>query len=150
MGNAADGQLHLISGQPETRLHSQYDCGPFSQSRKIQGREPVLVNPADAKANGIKDGDIIRLFNERGECLAGAVLTDDVRQGVVFLWTGAWYDPDFSHPLHRDIHGNPNVLTHDLRTSRLAQGPAAQSALVRIQKFDGALPPIRAYEPPLA
>lgn len=150
LGNASTGdQLHLISGQPETRLHSQYDEGKFSQEKKIKGREPVLINPVDAERFGITSGDIVRLFNDRGECLAGAHVTKDVKPGVVFLWTGAWYDPDLSNPSHRDVHGNPNVLTHDFRTSRLSQGPAAQSALVKIEKFQGELPPVKAFEPPI-
>jgi len=150
LGNATTSDLlHLISGQPETRLHSQYDEGKFSQEKKINGREPVLINPEDAKKRGIVTGDIVRLHNGRGECLAGARVTEDIRPGVIFLWTGAWYDPDFSHPENRDRHGNPNVLTHDFRTSRLSQGPAAQSALVTIAKLEGAPPPVQAYEPPI-
>ena len=91
----------------------------------------------------------MRIHNQRGECLAGAVVTEDVREDVVFLWTGAWYDPDFAHPRHRDRHGNPNVLTHDGRTSRLSQGPAAHSALVEIERYDGEADPVRAHDPPV-
>jgi biotin/methionine sulfoxide reductase len=149
LGAAAADQLHLISGQPETRLHSQLDSGAFSQSRKIAGREPVLIHPQDAAARGIASGDVVVLSNDRGECLAGAMVTEDVRQGVVFLWTGAWLDSDPDHPRRRDRHGNPNVLTHDLRTSRLSQGPSAQSVLVRVAKLDGPAPAVRAFEPPL-
>ena len=146
---AREMPLHLISGQPETRLHSQLDQGAFSQSRKVAGREPVLINPNDAAARGIRTGDVVRLFNERGCCLAGAGVTQAVREQVVFLWTGAWYDPDFSDPEHMDRHGNPNVLTHDGRTSRLSQGPAAQTALVQMARFEETPPPVRAFEPPL-
>ncbi len=141
--------LHLISGQPETRLHSQYDAGAFSVSKKIQGREPVLIHPADASRRGITHGDVVRIYNDRGSCLAGAVVTDDVREHVVFLWTGAWYDPDFDQPDHRDNHGNPNVLTHDRRTSKLSQGPAAHSVLVELERFDGSIPKVNAFTPPL-
>ena len=49
---------------------------------------------ADAAARGIRDGDIVRLYNDRGACLAGAVLSEALRPGVVQLSTGAWYDPD--------------------------------------------------------
>ena len=115
----------------------------------MAGREPVLINPVDAVARGIGDGDVVRLVNGRGECLAGAVVTDDVRAGVVFLWTGAWYAPDFDDERNRDIHGNPNVLTHDLRTSRLSQGPSAQSALVELIRLEGPPPPLKVFEPPL-
>jgi biotin/methionine sulfoxide reductase len=47
-----------------------------------------------------------------------------------------------------DKHGNPNVLTLDKGTSRLAQGPSAHSALVEIEKHKGPLPPITVFEPP--
>lgn len=140
--------LALVSGQPGTRLHSQYDNGALSMEGKIGGREPVLINPADATERRISDGDIVELFNDRGRCLAGARVTSDIAQGVVFLWTGAWYDPDFEAPDHRDRHGNPNVLTHDLRTSEFSQSPAAHSALVDIRRFDETPPPVRAHEPP--
>lgn len=139
--------LSLVSGQPGTRLHSQLDNGDYSRSRKIEGREPMLINPIDAKKRGIADGDIVLAHNERGRCLAGAVVTDDIAAGTVFLWTGAWYDPDFSMPGHLDRHGNPNVLTHDLRTSRLSQGPAAHSAFVEVERFEGDLPDVRAFDP---
>ncbi|MEM1050177.1 MAG: molybdopterin-dependent oxidoreductase, partial [Pseudomonadota bacterium] len=137
--------LHLVSGQPGTRLHSQLDNGSYSRSRKVKDREPVLLHPEDAAARGIADGDIVEMFNDRGRCLAGAVVTDDVLKGTVFLWTGAWYDPD-ENGLCR--HGNPNVLTHDLRTSALSQGPAAQSALVEV-KVAVDPPPVLAFEPPI-
>ncbi len=145
---AKDFPLHLVSGQPETRLHSQFDEGAFSRSRKIKGREPVLINPKDAAARGISDGDIVCLFNDRGEVLAGAIITEDIMENVVFLWTGAWHDPDYEHFKQRDRHGNPNVLTHDRRTSRLSQGPAAHSALVEVRKHTGPVPDVRAFDPP--
>jgi biotin/methionine sulfoxide reductase len=146
---AHEHPLQLISGQPETRLHSQFDNGAFSRSKKIDGREPVLLNPLDAAARGIDDGDIIRLFNENGSCLAAAVLSDELKKGVVFLWTGAWYEPDFADPECRDNHGNPNVLTADKRASRLSQGPAVDIS-VDIEKFLGEAPPVRIFQPPLS
>lgn len=146
---ATADSFHLISGQPKTRLHSQFDNGEYSKSHKRQGREPVLINPADAQRLGIEDGEVVCLHNDRGQCLAAATVTDDVMPQVVFLWTGAWYDPDFEHPEHRDKHGNPNVLTHDFRTSSLAQGPASHSTLVSISKVRGDLPEVTAFQPPL-
>ncbi|MEO0429528.1 MAG: molybdopterin-dependent oxidoreductase [Pseudomonadota bacterium] len=143
-----DYPLALLSGQPGTRLHSQLDNGATSLAAKVKGREPVLLHPADAAARGIADGDVVELFNDRGRCLAGARLTPDILQGCVFLWTGAWYDPDYDAPDARDRHGNPNVLTHDLRTSSLSQSPAAHSARVEAKRFEGAPPPVQAHNPP--
>ena len=147
-GENVNFPLSLISGQPATRLHSQYDNGSYSMAHKIQGREPVLIHPRDAAARAISDGDIVEIFNARGRCLAGARVTDDIASGTVFLWTGAWYDPDDRHPQARDRHGNPNVLTHDTRTSRLSQGPASHSAFVEIVRFAAPAPDMRAHEPP--
>ncbi len=145
---AGGGALYLLSGQPATRLHSQLDNGAFSMGQKIEGREPILIHPEDAAARGIADGNVVEVSNTRGRCLAGAKLTETIRQGCVFLWTGAWYDPDYAAPRHRDRHGNPNVLTHDLRTSRLSQGPASHSAMVEIARFEGDLPEVQAHAPP--
>jgi biotin/methionine sulfoxide reductase len=140
--------LFLISGQPKTRLHSQLDNGDYSRSHKIQGREPILIHPDDAAIRGINDGDIVEVSNDRGRCLAGAKINNEIRVGCVFLWTGAWFDPDFDAPQSRDRHGNPNVLTHDKRTSSLTQSPASHSAMVDIAKFTETLPEIQAFDPP--
>jgi biotin/methionine sulfoxide reductase len=141
--------LHLIANNPTTRLHSQLDLGPFSQASKVQGREPIRLHPDDAGARGIRSGDVVRVFNDRGSCLAGAVVTDVVRPRVVQLSTGAWYDPlDPADPDAMCVHGNPNVLTFDRGTSALGQGCAGQHALVEVERWTGPLPPVKAYEPP--
>ncbi|MEM9635371.1 MAG: molybdopterin-dependent oxidoreductase [Pseudomonadota bacterium] len=147
-GHSRHFPLALLSGQPATRLHSQLDNGSTSLAAKVSGREPVLIHPADAAPRNITDGDVVELLNDRGRCLAGARVTDEIRQGCLFLWTGAWYDPDFSDPHHRDRHGNPNVLTHDIRTSTLTQSPAAHSAHVEIRLIDGTPPAVEAHDPP--
>ena len=141
--------LQLIANQPATRLHSQLDFGATSLASKIKDREPARIHPQDAAARDIADGDVVRLYNDRGACLAGAVLSDALRPGVVQLSTGAWYDPedpDADNPLC--VHGNPNVLTRDVGTSRLAQGCTGQLTVVEIERFDGPLPPMKAFDPP--
>ena len=138
-------QLHLVSNQPTTRLHSQYDHSDHSRQAKVAGREPARLHPDDAAARGIVDGDVIRIHNERGACLAGAVVSDAVAPGIVQLATGAWYDPDSDGTCK---HGNPNVLTRDKGTSRLAQGPTAHTCLVTVERFEGDPPPVTAFDPP--
>jgi len=146
---ASQFPLTLVANNPRTRLHSQHDLGAGSQASKVQGREPIRIHPGDAALRGIADGDVVRVFNKRGSCLAGVVLSENVRPGVVQLSTGAWYDPlDPSDPRSLCVHGNPNVLTFDKGTSRLAQGCSGQHALVEIERWTAPLPPIRAYEPP--
>lgn len=143
---AARFPLSLISNQPRTRLHSQFDHGSISKQSKIAGREPALINPLDADRRKISDGDIIRIFNDRGACLAGAKISAEVMPGVVVLATGAWYDPE--SPGGLDRHGNPNVLTLDQGTSSLAQGPASGAALVEIERWGATAPAVRCFEPP--
>jgi len=143
---AKEFPLHLVSNQPRTRLHSQYDNGGYAQASKVQGREAIMIHPEDAAARGIEDGTIVRVFNARGACLAGAVISDAVQRSVVQLPTGAWYDP--VEPGGLDAHGNPNVLTLDKGTSKLAQGSSAHSALVEVERFEGTPPPVRAFTPP--
>jgi biotin/methionine sulfoxide reductase len=141
--------LHLISNQPRTRLHSQYDAGDYSQSSKIAGREPLSMHPVDAAARQLADGDVVRVFNDRGACLAGVRVTDAIRPGVVVLATGAWYDPvEPGTPGALDRHGNPNVLTIDKGTSRLAQGPSSGTVLVEVEHAGPAPPEARPFEPP--
>ena len=109
----------------------------------------MRIHPDDAAARGIGDGDIVRLFNHRGACLAGAIVSDAVRPGVLQLATGAWYDPidpAADNPLC--VHGNPNVLTRDAGTSRLAQACTGQLTVVQVERYDGVVPPIRAFDPP--
>jgi biotin/methionine sulfoxide reductase len=137
--------LHLISNQPRNRLHSQYDHGSVSRAAKVAEREPVVMHPDDAAARGIEDGMVVRLFNDRGTCLAGAVISDAVMPGVAQLATGAWWDPA---PDGLDRHGNANTVTLDKGTSALAQAPIAHSALVQIEIFAGTPPPVHAFTPP--
>jgi biotin/methionine sulfoxide reductase len=69
---------------------------------------------------------------------------------VVNLSTGAWFDPiDPADEITTCAHGNPNVLTTDRGTSRLAQGCSGQHALVEIEPYDGDPPPVRAHQPPV-
>ena len=179
--------LTLVANQPRTRLHSQLDHGATSQASKVAGREPIRLHPDDAAARGIGAGVVVRVWNDRGHVLAGAVLDDRVRPGVVQLATGAWYDPadptpvplpattapaslpaplrgetgqsadrttahDPLAPENLDVHGNPNVLTSDRRTSSMAQATTGQLAMVEVERYDedrwGPAPDVRAFEPP--
>ncbi len=141
--------LHLVSCQPARRLHSQYDHGQVSLEAKVAGREPVWISPSDAAARGIEEGCVVRLFNDRGACLAGARIGADLRPGVVRLATGAWWDPDRpGEPGALCRHGNANVLTMDVATSRLAQGPSAQTCLVEMERWQGVPPPTGWRRPP--
>ena len=149
LGSAAAGRfgLQLVANQPRSRLHSQLDVGAHSQSVKIAGREPVRMHPSDAEVRGLRDADLVRIFNDRGACLAGLSVDDAVRPGVVQLSTGAWYDPDPADPGFCR-HGNPNVLTADLPSSSLSQGCTGQLALVEVEAYRGTPPELSVTRPP--
>jgi biotin/methionine sulfoxide reductase len=145
---AARYPLHLVSSQPRDRLHSQMDPGPVSVGGKIGGREAIAIHSDDAKQRGLADGDIVRVFNARGACLAGVIVSDAVRPGVVRLSCGAWYDPADDSDDALCLHGNANVLTRDHGTSQLGQGPSSATTLVEVERWSGAVPTVRAFEPP--
>ncbi|MFD4637053.1 molybdopterin-dependent oxidoreductase [Lentzea sp. NPDC058436] len=144
---ATEFDLHLLCNQPSHRLHSQLDMGDASQSTKIAGREPLRLNPADAQARGLSTGDIARVRSARGTLLAGVLVTDALLPGVAQMHTGAWFDP--SAPEVADcVNGNVNVLTRDVPTSPLTQATSGAHVLVAVTRFDGPVPPVRAYDPP--
>jgi biotin/methionine sulfoxide reductase len=142
-------QFILIANNPATRLHSQLDNGAVSQQSKIRGREPLRMHSKDAHELGLSTGDIIIVSNKIGACLAGLKLDDSVRQGVVQLATGAWFDPQEIPGYGRIcVHGNPNVLIPDKGTSKLSQGTSGQHSMVNIKRWDGALPDKTIDTPP--
>jgi len=89
------------------------------------------------------------LYDERGAFLAGVIVSDGIRPGVVQIATGAWFDPWVPGERHSlEKHGNPNMITADVGASSLSQGCSAQTASVEIVKWDQALPAVTAFEPP--
>jgi biotin/methionine sulfoxide reductase len=142
---AEEFPIHLLTPQPPKRLHAQMDWSSLSLAQKRGGREIVTMHPADARARGISEGDLVRIYNTRGSCLAVAGLDSDMVRGVARLPTGATYDPDGM----ADRNSNPNVLTRDIGTSELGQGCSAQSCLVEIERHEGDVPRLRIFETPV-
>ncbi len=141
--------LHVISAHPKYRLHSQLDNTFLRDWYEVNEREPVWINPKDAKARGIQTGDVVRVFNDRGQTLAGALVSTRVREGVIKLHEGAWYDPvQAGRAGSLDKHGNVNMLTTDKGSSKLAQGNPSHTCLAQLEKYNGALPAVTAFTPP--
>ena len=127
--------LHLVSPQPGHRLHSQMDHSKHAKDAKIDGKEVLRIHPSAAAARNIQERDTVRVFNDRGACLAVVMFDANRRDDVVSLPTGAWYKPDFSDPEVLEMNGNPNVLTPDIGTSSLAQGPSSSTCLVEVERY---------------
>ncbi|MEZ8100325.1 trimethylamine-N-oxide reductase TorA [Vibrio bivalvicida] len=140
----------LQSCHPDKRLHSQMcESEEFRATYAVQGREPVYINPVDAKAKGIKDGDLVRVFNDRGQLLAGAVVTDSYPSGVIRIEEGAWYGPLNEKEGAICTYGDPNTLTQDIGSSELAQATSANTCIVDFEKFKGKVPPVTSFGGPI-
>ena len=138
--------LHLLSPHATYRKHSQLDNTWIAELYKIKGREPMRINPKDAKKYGIANGDLVEAYNSRGKILVGAVVTKDIREGVVAIEEGAWYSPE--DPMHEGSRGNsgqPNVLTSSRPTSQASQSCAANTVLIAIKKAEGEIVPNQAH-----
>lgn len=140
--------LHLLTPHPTYRIHSQLDNTWVQNVHKVQGREPVRISPNDAKKFGVKDGEIVEVYNDRGSLLAGVVVTDTIRDGVIAIEEGAWYSPeDCQKENSRCNSGQVNVLTSSRPTSQMASATSANTTLVSIKKVD-MIKPNLAYQPP--
>ena len=95
-----------------------------------------MMNPADAAARGLKDGDIVRCFNDRGEILAGVVISDRVMPGVAWMSYGAWNDPMSPEIGSLDRSGDGNVLSNPNPQSCHHVGGAFNSVLFEVEKAD--------------
>ena len=143
--------FHLLSPHPRYRVHSQLDNTWIRDIYKIQGREPVMINTQDAKKLDIKHGEIVEVFNDRGRILAGACVTDYIKEGVVAIQEGAWYDPENpQEDKPRCNAGHVNVLTSSRPTSQMAQATSVNTALVNIRKLseDEVIKPYKSTLPP--
>ena len=92
--------LSVISQHPAFRTHSQYYNLPWIQ--EIEGPAKVFINRDDAASRGIADGDLVKIFNDRGE-LNNIVARVGIRvkPGVVEMSSGMWVK----------LGGSVNVLT---------------------------------------
>lgn len=141
--------LHISSNHPPARLHSQLCGTSLRQTYDVAGREPCLINPADAKKRGIANGDLVRVFNDRGQILAGAVVTEDTMEGTIVVHEGGWYDPaNPGKPDTLDRYGDVNVLTPDIGTSKLAQGNCGHTCIGDVEKFVGMAPAVDVFTAP--
>ncbi|WP_312690206.1 molybdopterin guanine dinucleotide-containing S/N-oxide reductase [Kosakonia sp.] len=146
-GNAEPQQLQVLSAHPAHRLHSQLNFTRLREQYAVAGREPVTLHPQDAQARGIADGDVVRVWNGRGQVLAGAVVTEGIKPGVICIHEGAW--PDLDHHAGGICkNGAVNVLTKDLPSSRLGNGCAGNTALAWIEKYQGPSLTLTAFDPP--
>jgi anaerobic dimethyl sulfoxide reductase subunit A len=118
--------LQLITTHFKRRAHTQYETLPWLKELQPQR---IQIHPLDARPRNIADGDLVRVFNERGKLLIPAKITERIMPGVVDIPQGAWFDPD-SDGIDRG--GCANVLT----SNKVSPGGSVpyNTALVEVMK----------------
>jgi trimethylamine-N-oxide reductase (cytochrome c) len=133
--------LLLVSNHGKWRVHSQHDDIPWIREIpmcKVKGPdgylyEPVWINPADAAVRGIREGDIVKVFNQRGAVLGGARVTERILVGAVSQDHGARHDP---LPKDLDRGGSNNLLAPQGKVSQNCLGVVSSGFLVEVEKVD--------------
>ena len=134
----------MMSNHPRWRVHAEHDDITWLreiETCKVTGPdgykyEPVWINPADARRLGIKDGDIVRIFNERGSVLGGAYVTERIRPSVISQDHGARVDSIVTGLGGLDRGGANNLICPNATTSKNAPGEVTNGFLVNIEKVD--------------
>jgi trimethylamine-N-oxide reductase (cytochrome c) len=131
--------LLILSNHGRWRVHANHDDMAWLReisTCKVVGPdgyayEPLWMNPADAAARGIRQGDVIKVYNERGGVLGGAYLTQRVMPRVVYMDHGARYDPIVVGELDRG--GAINTITPHNTTSKNTTGMVCSGFLVEVE-----------------
>jgi anaerobic dimethyl sulfoxide reductase subunit A len=119
--------LHALGHHSLARVHSTHANNDWLQEAFPQR---IFINPLDAIPRGISDGDLVRVWNDRGELVIYARLTKRILPGVVDIPQGAWWNPDANGV---DQGGCINVLTSH-RWTPLAFGSTQHSIMVEVEK----------------
>ena len=134
----------LVSNHPHWRIHAQFDDNPWTREFRTckvtgpdgYGYEPVWVNPIDAARAGLRDGDIVKLFNERGAVLGGVLVTERIMPGVVYQDHGARTDTVVGGNGGLDRGGANNLICPTATSSSHAFGEVTSGFLVGVEKVD--------------
>jgi anaerobic dimethyl sulfoxide reductase subunit A len=118
--------LQLITTHFKRRIHSQFDN--IQLLKELEPQE-VWISSTDAGERDIRHGDLVRIFNDRGEVVIPARVTERIMPGVVSIYQGAWFNPDKNGA---DRGGCANVLTKDDHSP--AGAFCGNNALVQVEK----------------
>ncbi|MFH1490473.1 MAG: molybdopterin dinucleotide binding domain-containing protein, partial [Pseudomonadota bacterium] len=133
--------LILQSNHGRWRVHAQADDITWTREAptcKVEGPdgykyEPCWLHTSEAEKRGIKSGDIVKIFNERGIVLAGAYVTERLRPGVAYIDHGARVDFIKAGEIERG--GAINTISPGNITSKNAVGNAVTGYLVQVEKL---------------
>jgi len=128
--------LTFLSTHTRFRTHSQFVNLPWLKEPNNNGEGFLEINPADAKPRGIREGDVVKVFNDRGSMKVKARLTEGIKPGVVNCYQGGWD----TIRVKSYIEGHPNNLTHQIANPAQSVIPNFKSnaayydCLVEVQK----------------
>jgi len=130
--------LYMLTPVSTYRQHSANANNPWLKDDCY--RQGCWISVADAKTRGIKDGDKVRVFSDRGEMIIPAYVTSRILPGVVAVHHGAWYKPSKVKtelmPEGIDLGGAPNVLLNSKHHPHIV-GNLFIAGLVQVERFDG-------------
>jgi molybdopterin guanine dinucleotide-containing S/N-oxide reductase-like protein len=137
--------LQMVSPHPRFSFHTHYDkhtswLNEIPTHRILKDGYawwPVRIHPSDAGPRSIRNGDIVKLYNDRGAVLCLAVLTERILPGVIHTYAAsAKYDPlEPGKPDSVDRGGCINLLTASRMLSENAPGMTPNSCLIEIEKW---------------
>jgi anaerobic selenocysteine-containing dehydrogenase len=139
--------LQMIAPHPRFTFHTHHDTHiPWLNDipghriiKDAYSYQTVRLHPTDAARRGIRNGDIVELFNDRGAVLGIALITERVRPGVVHCYaSSSKYDPlEPGKAYSTDRGGCVNLLTSRRPVSANSFGMAPNSCLIEIRKWEG-------------
>ncbi len=124
---AKEYPYHLVTPHPRWRTHSIFNNIPWLRETYAQ---EITINASDAKQLGVRTGDVVEVWNERGKCVVPVYVTERCMPRVAVLHEGAWMDVVDGV----DRAGNPDFLTLDEPSP--AGAFAYNTILVNIRKTD--------------
>jgi anaerobic selenocysteine-containing dehydrogenase len=104
----------------------------------LNGYRVIIMSNQDANARGLKYGDVVRVFNDRGQILCAAKPTERILPGVVWIFEGGHIkqqQPGVIGSL--DMGGNHANLTITWQAEPICDGIATHSGLVQVEKYKG-------------
>ncbi|MDY6992680.1 MAG: molybdopterin-dependent oxidoreductase [Pseudomonadota bacterium] len=99
--------FHMITPHPRWRTHTIFNNIPWLRETYEQ---EITINAQDAAQRGIKTGDTVEVWNDRGKIVLPAYVTERCMPSTVIVHEGVWMDLDENGV---DRAGNPDFLTLD-------------------------------------
>jgi trimethylamine-N-oxide reductase (cytochrome c) len=136
--------LHLVTPHPRFTFHTQSD-GKDSTINDVKDHRVLIdghyywivrINRRDAQARGIRENDLVKVFNDRGAVICAAQLTERVPPGTTHSYeSSAVYDPVGEPGNSADRGGCMNLLTPSRMIIKKSHSIAALSCLVEVEKW---------------